>query len=362
MYFKGWKDRKGYTLGAELEARIQDKDSFELKNYSSKIRERFSDEYKEKIHQEFLECMVEFVSPVCHTSFEVIKELRDQISYLNDLIKDDDIVIATSGSHSYKIDALEHVNEKRYDDFADEYGILLSRFHICGFHIHVALESYVEAMRAYNFSLEFLPIFLALSANSPFFNGEDARLLSYRAKIFEQLPRAGQSSYFENFSKMKDLYEKMNQAGSVKSAKDIWWDVRISPRFGTLEIRVCDASHDFERLRLLIVLFQALCLFAQNQELKRIPHQILLQNRWNALRHGLDGLFQNNEVVTTVKDHFLDLVYRMEKESIFSKLGTQDDVSKLKDLAFKDLLASKQLKVYEDTKDFKEVEKLGILK
>lgn len=361
MKFNTWQNKKGYTLGAELEARIQDKNSFELKNQSSVIRQKFNTEFKEKIHQEFLECMVEFVSPVCQTSFEVIKELKKQISYLKGTIKDDDIIIATSGSHSYKVAPLPHVNEKRYDDFAIEYGILLSRFHICGFHIHVALPSSVEAMRAYNFSLEFLPIFLALSANSPYFNGEEARLLSYRAKIFEQLPRAGQSSYFENFTQMKTLYEKMNEAGSVKSTKDIWWDVRISPEFGTLEIRICDASSDFERLRLLIVLFQALCLFAQNQELSRIPHQILLQNRWNALRHGLDGVFQNNCVITTMREHFLDLLKRMEKSGIFSQLKTNNDIKNLKDLAYKDELAKKQLKVYANTEDFKEVEKLGVL-
>jgi len=360
MQFNRWKKHKGYTLGAELEARIQDKNSFELQNKSSTIRKRFSDEFKQCIHQEFLECMVEFVSPVCQTSFEVISELRKQIAYLNE-VKDDDTIIATSGSHSYEIEPLKHVNEKRYDAFADEYGILLSRFHICGFHIHVALPSSVEAMRAYNYSLEFLPIFLALSANSPFFNGEEARLLSYRAKIFEQLPRAGQSSYFENFTKMKELYENMNKAGSIQSTKDIWWDVRISPGFGTLEIRICDASHDFERLRLLIVLFQALCLFAQTQELSRIPHQILLQNRWNALRHGLNGVFQNNCVVTTVREHFLNLVKKMEENDIFSQLKSQDDIQNLKDLAKKEELAKKQLRVYEETKDFKEVEKLGIL-
>ncbi|NOX15722.1 MAG: YbdK family carboxylate-amine ligase [Epsilonproteobacteria bacterium] len=361
MKFNTWQNKKGYTLGAELEARIQDKNSLELRNQSSKLREKFSPEFKEKIHQEFLECMIEFVSPVCQTSFEVIQEIKHQILYLKNLIKDDDIIIATSGSHSYKIEPLLHVNEKRYDAFAREYGILLSRFHICGFHIHVALPSSVQAMRAYNFSLEFLPIFLALSANSPYFNGENARLLSYRAKIFEQLPRAGQSNYFENFTQMKTLYKKMYEAKSIEATKDIWWDVRISPEFGTLEIRVCDASHDFERLRLLIVLFQALCLFAQNQELSRIPHQILLQNRWNALRHGLDGIFQNNCVITTLREHFLNLVDKMEKNEIFLHLNTQEDIENLKDLACKDVLAVKQLNVYKRTKDFKEVEKLGIL-
>jgi len=361
MNFEQWRGHLGYTVGAELEARLQDKDTLELKNYSSKIRERFEPQYKEKIHQEFLECMVEFVTPVCQTSFGVINELKEQINYLKSIIKDDNLCVATSGSHSYKIDPLEYVDDKRYDAFAKEYGILLSRFHICGFHIHVALPSSVEAMRAYNFSLEFLPLFLALSSNSPYFNGENARLLSYRAKIFEQLPRAGQSSYFENFSKMRDLYIKMEKAGTIKSAKDIWWDVRISPKFGTLEIRICDASNDFERLRLLVVLFQALCLFAQNQELNRIPHQILLQNRWNALRHGLEGVFQNNDTVTTIKEHFLDLVNHMEKEGIFSQLKTNDDVEKLRELALKDELAKRQIKVYEKTNDFKEVEKLGLL-
>ena len=223
------------------------------------------------------------------------------------------------------------------------------------------MPSSVEAIRAYNFSLEFLPIFLALSSNSPFFNGEDAKLLSYRAKIFEQLPRAGQPSYFENFTKMKDLYEKMQNAGTINSAKDIWWDLRISPKFGTLEIRICDASNDFERLRLLVVLFQALSLFSQNQELKRIPHQILLQNRWNALRHGLDGVFQNNDIVTTIKEHFLDLVNRMEKEGIFTKLKTEDDIVKLKELANKEELAFRQIEIYNKTKDFKEVERLALL-
>jgi len=202
---------------------------------------------------------------------------------------------------------------------------------------------------------------LALSANSPYFNGEEAGLLSYRAKIFEQLPRAGQSSYFDDFAQMKELYEKMSKAGSIKTAKDIWWDVRISPSFGTLEIRICDASSDFDRLRLLIVLFQALCLFAQNQKLSKIPHQILLQNRWSALRHGLDGVFQNNHTITTIREHFLDLVNHMEKSGIFSQLKTQSDIENLKDLACKDELAKKQLKVYDETKDFREVEKIGVL-
>jgi len=359
MNFNKWKDHKGYTLGAELEARLQDSETFKLKEYSSKLRERFSDEYKKKIHQEFLECMVEFVTPVCNDSYEVVKELKEQIAYINSLAKEDSTVVATSGSCSLRVDPLKHVDEERYDAFAKEYGILLSRFHICGFHIHVALPSSDEALQAYNFSLEYLPIFLALSANSPFFNGEDAGLLSYRAKIFEQLPRAGLSSYFESFEEMKKLYMDMNRAGTINSIKDIWWDIRVSPNFGTLEIRICDASSDFERLRLLVVLYQALVLFAQGKEIYKIPHQILLQNRWTALRHGLDGVFQNSKKVTTIRDHYIDLLERMEREGVFEKLGTTSDIKKLKELAFEDEPAKQQLKVFKETNSLIEVEKLG---
>ncbi len=357
MNFKKWKDGKDYSLGAELEARFQDKKNYKLLNLSSKMQKLVNEKYKKRIHQEFLECMVEFVSPICKNSQEVIDELQDSIRYFLSL--SDTFLLSISGSYSLPVNPLKHVDEQRYDSFANEYGILLSRFHICGFHIHVGMPTSDDALKAYNVTLEYLPVFLALSANSPFFNGEFTGLLSYRAKLFEQLPRAGLSSYFDTFEDMKDLYEKMYKAGTLKSHKDIWWDVRISPVFKTLEIRICDASNDFERLRLLINLFQALCLYSKEIELKKIPYQILLQNRWNAARHGLDGNFQNNDKICTIREHFLDLLKNMEKKSIFSKLNTDKSIEKLKNLAYEDELAKKKIRTFEKYKNLLNVEKLG---
>ncbi|NPA73641.1 MAG: YbdK family carboxylate-amine ligase [Epsilonproteobacteria bacterium] len=360
MYFEPWENAKAYSIGAELEARFQDKDSFELKDYSTKILSKIDEKYKKRIHQEFLECMVEFVTPVCETPKEAIKELKNDISYLLSL--SDDFVLTTSGSYSLKVDPLKHIDDPRYDAFAKEYGILLSRFHICGFHIHIGMPSSDEALQAYNTTLEYLPIFLALSANSPFFNGEFTGLLSYRAKLFEQLPRAGLSSYFDSYEDMRNLYLTMHKAGTLQSHKDIWWDVRISPVFKTLEIRICDASNDFERLELLIYLFQALSLYAQKKPLEKIPHQILLQNRWNAAKHGLDGLFQTNNKICTVREHFLDLLETMENEGIFSQLNTTDSIPRLKELASKDELARKEIKEYQKNSDLLKVEKMGEVK
>ncbi len=317
IYFEKWSKQKGYTLGAELEVRIHNPKDMTLQNSSSSIMKQIDKKYRDFIHPEFLECMVEFVSPVCNTSTEVIDTLSNQISYLSQIGERTNFILATSGSHAYKVEPLLHVNEKRYDDFAQEYGRLLSRFHICGFHIHVAMPTSDEALKAYNTTLEYLPLFLALSANSPFYDGEDTRLLSYRAKLFEQLPRAGLSGYFDSYEDMRNLYKTMYKAGSITSHKDIWWDVRISPKFKTLEIRICDASNDFERLKLLIDLFQALCMYSQTEKLSKIPHQILLQNRWNAARHGLDGVFQNNRVITTIRKHLFDLIENMEKMVYF---------------------------------------------
>ncbi len=357
MRFERWEDGNHYSLGAELEARFQDKKSYKLLNLSSKMQKAIDEKYKKRIHQEFLECMVEFVTPVCKNSFEIIKKLQSDIKYFLSLSSE--FLLSISGSYSPPVDPLKHIDESRYDLFADEYGILLSRFHICGFHIHIGLPSSDEALKAYNITLEYLPIFLALSANSPFFNGEFTGLLSYRAKLFEQLPRAGLPSYFNSFNDMKDLYKKMYKAGTIKSYKDIWWDVRISPVFKTLEIRICDAGNDFERLRLLVNLFQALCLYSKESELKKIPHQILLQNRWNAARYGLDGIFQNNNKICTIREHFLDLLENMEKKSIFDNLNTGNSLESLRNLALKEELAKKQIKAYNKNNNFLDIEKLA---
>ncbi|WP_024955842.1 carboxylate-amine ligase [Sulfurospirillum arcachonense] len=363
MNFKKWSNKKAFTVGSELEVRIQDAHDYTLKEISSKIMPLVPHDLKNNVQQEFLECMLEFVSPVCTCAFEITNYLQQYIQVVSKLGKEQDFILATSGAHSYKIDFLDAVKNKRYKKFSKEYGLLLKKFHICGFHIHIGLSSSDEALHVYNYMLDKLPLFLALSANSPFFDGQDTGLLSYRTQLFNQLPRAGVPEYFDSFEDITNMYSNLKKAGIIDSASDLWWDLRISPKFHTLEIRICDANNDFQRLEDLINFYQALCFYALNQKIEKLPHQILKQNKWNATRHGLEGNYQNNSFTCkSIKEYILELIDQMQEEKVFEKLNIKDEfITRLKNRVHKKVQAQIQQDIFAKTKDLQEVEKLGIL-
>jgi len=217
--------------------------------------------------------------------------------------------------------------------------------------------------KLYSYMLDKLPLFLALSANSTFFDGEDSGLLSYRTQLFAQLPRAGIPAYFENYKEMQDVYETLKDSGVVESFSDLWWDIRISPNFGTLEIRICDACNDFDRLEDMINFYQALCFYASTQKVQKLPYQVLVQNKWNAARHGFAGVYHSpNFKRTKIKDYFLILINDMKEKKVFEKLNIEDKyIKRLESRADEKSLAAIQKEVFSDTNSLFEVEKLGIL-
>lgn len=362
MHFINWTDKSSYTLGAELEVRIHDPDSFNLKEYSSQILPLLSKSLKPHVHQEFLECMLEFVTPVCDSADEVIEHIQSCIKEVNTLAYEHNFTLATSGSHAFVVDHLKHIPKQRYELIAQEFGVILRRFHICGFHIHVGFKTGDEALRAYNYILAQLPLFLALSANSPYFYGEDTGLESYRVKMFDQLSRAGIPNYFENFDEIQNTYSILAEAGTITTYNDIWWDLRISPKFGTLEIRICDASNDFDRLKALIHLYQAMALLSGEDSREQLPYQVLKQNKWNAARHGLDGKFHDLDGSMSMREYLEKQIIKMEERQIFQRLDIKlCDVKKLKSFLHVPSLSTKQREIYAQTKSLMEVEKYGRL-
>ncbi len=363
MDFKTWKNEKAFSVGAELEVRIQNTKSLILEDYSSQIMPLLPDSIKSNIHQEFLECMVEIVSPVCESSSQIVEYIKFYIKSLLEIGKKKGFILSTSGSHSYKVEHLKSVQSRRYRAFSKEYGLLLKKFHICGFHIHVGLSSSDDALHTYNYMLDKLPIFLALSVNSPFFDGEDSGLLSYRTQLFAQLPRAGVPEYFDSYEDISSMFETLKRCRSVESCSDLWWDLRISPKFKTVEIRICDATNDFDRLEDFINFYQAICFYGLNKKVKKLPHQILQQNKWNATRHGFDGMYQNSSTCNSIREYFLDLIDKMQKDSVFDKLSISPmHIQRLRDRAHQTSLAIRQKEVYLKTSSLYEVEKLGVFK
>jgi len=341
------------TVGVELEVRLVDAKTMAPTNRSPYLFEHLPETLTPHIHKELLQSMIEIVTPVCQDATEAADFIMEALHTLRTIGEPEGIALAALAVHPFehKEDS-KRFHDPRYDVLAEELQIVLKNFLISGLHIHVALPDEVAAIRGYNASIRYLPLFLALSANSPFALGEDTGLQSYRSKIFERLPRAGIPEHFETYTEYCTLIDRLFESGTIESIKDVWWDVRIHQTFGTIELRVCDAFYDRERLRLITLLYQALIRYAADRPVEKTFQQITKQNKWNALRHGLDGQFIDYQHNGTIREALLRLIQEMEDADIFTTLNATHDVAKLIQLAHEETIAEKLRRVYQESGDF----------
>jgi len=175
-----------YTVGVELEIRLIDNRNMKPINRSPYIFHHLPAWLKPNIHKELLQSMLEVVTPVCGSAAEAAGFVTKALKVLAQIGKNDDIALAALATHPFeRKEDNEIVHDPRYEAFAQELQIVLKNFLISGLHMHIAMPDENAAIRAYNTSIKYLPLFVALSANSPFTLGEDTGLRSYRNKIFE---------------------------------------------------------------------------------------------------------------------------------------------------------------------------------
>ncbi|MBE0496696.1 MAG: hypothetical protein IBX45_09820 [Campylobacterales bacterium] len=360
MDFLPWKEGAAYQLSAELEVRLHEEGDMHLVSAAPLVLDALPLDVLPHVHPEYLASLLELTTPVCSSPLEVRQFLETLVHQTVQCAAKFGVVVATSGVHALPCDDVRLVDSLHYRAFSHEYGILLRKFTICGLHLQVRLPSSDDALRAYNVALEYLPVFIALGANSAFFDGEETGLLGYRSKLFEQLPLAGMPGYFDEYYEMGELYRALVASQAIESLRDVMWEVRINPTLGALEMRACDASNDFVRIELLSVLFQALCAYAQCKSGQWLHRQMLEQNRWNAIRHGLDGVFQGKEKVEILRTYARAWIEEMEEMGIFAQLGTQAYVSKLLLLLDHPTPAHLQKECFEKHRCLSEVERLGL--
>lgn len=361
MKFKSWKSKPALSLGTELEIRFSDKTSKKLSYCAEKIKKDLPRDLKKYVHDEFSPCLLEVVTPICKNANECVNFLEKTTKTISNIANSHNANVVASGIYPASHKDFKILNDKRYEEIREEFGILLNDFSICGLHIHVGFSSSKKALMAYNLLINYSPIFICLLANSPFFDFKDTKLLSYRLCVFDKLSRSGIAPYFSTYKKMQKEYEKYYEAKIIKSQNDIWWDLRIKPEFGTLELRISDSVSDMKRLKVAIMLYQALCLYAQKAKFNPISRQVLKQNRFNAIRYGFDGYMYETKR-ETFRDFTLDLINKMQKEKIFEKLKIQKEVALIKEYIKKPNLAQTQLNLYKKTKDFDKILDFGVIK
>ncbi len=358
MKFKNFKNGRSFSIGMELELRILHAKDFSFANEYEYFKSNISSKYKKYITPELLQSMIEINTPVFENFQQLEKFLKGVIDELNKIAKRKNLILHTSGANTLEQKNIKIVENKRYKKICDIYGALMDEFFICGTHIHVGFEDFNKALKAYNFSLKYLPMFVAIGANSPFFNGKNTKIHSYRTKIFDRLSRASIPQYFNSYKQMKKCYDILYETGSIESAKDIWWDIRIQDRLKTIEFRIVDGINDFDRLEILVGLARGISILAQKKKYEKMFAQVLKENMWNATRYSMDANFIQNGKKEKIRKAILDLVDELYLENIVDK----SFVKKAQKVVKKPSMAQKMLKKYEKSKDLKEVAKMGILK
>lgn len=352
------------TLGVEIELQLIDAEGYNLCSRATEVLNATA--HLEKIKQEFYLSTIEVNTSKCLTAQDVEDDLYATLASLQLATKDLGILFSTTGSHPFsKYSDWVVSPTTRYQELIDRNQWLTRRMSVYGLHVHIGMASGEDCIRFNNFFMYFLPHLLALSSSSPFWQGIDTGLASCRPTTYEALPTAGQPYHVRTWKEFEDLYKSLKLCGSIKSLKDLWWDLRPSPGFGTLEIRVCDGAATLSETLALVALIHTLAYwFADNgswlESVAYPPYWLSRENKWRAIRYGLDAeLVVNTEGKTKLMRE--DINEWIEKLNPYIKqLNYQTYFSTLKMIMNSGTSSERQRKVFAHNLCLKDIVKHNV--
>jgi carboxylate-amine ligase len=331
-----------WSLGVEEELMILDAGSYE----QVAGVEHFVRETKDgRLKTELFASVVELNTNVCASAAEALDALRTLRAEAIGTAEAHGLAVAAAGSHPLSIPEEQPIaNEERYRRFVDYAGVTARRQGVNGLHVHVGMPSPEACFGVLEGILPWLPLVLALSANSPYLAGRDTGMLSIRAELLGMLPRSGAPPPFGSYEGWERFVDRMKRSG-LALADDytsFWWDVRPHPRFGTLEIRMPDQPTSLARSGAFIALLQALCRTVADEDVAPAGRGDYQQNRWAAARFGprAELLHPDGERVASVPELWAELV-----ELIIPALGELEAGGLLQPLASERCEADEQLEV-----------------
>lgn len=281
------------TLGVEIELQIIDPITLNLASRAVPLLKAGG--HIKGLKAEIYQSMVEINTTKCNNVQDIEADLTESLAALHELGQKQDILFATTGCHPYSRYADNIVsNSTRYQELLDRNQWISRRITIFSTHVHIGMKSGEDFIRFNNFFLHFMPHLVALSASSPFWQGEDTGLMACRPCIFESLPTAGQPYKVNNWQEFESLYQTLRKCNSIRSLKDLWWDMRPSPSYGTLEIRICDGTASLAETTAIVAYIHLLAhWFNDNGDwINYVPtpqRWLSRENKWRAMRYGLDA-------------------------------------------------------------------------
>jgi len=353
-----------YTLGVEEEYQLLDGQTLDLVQHIETMLDAVAGhELEERINPELMQSVIEITTPVCRTPADVMQELVKLRSYVIEVAHGQGMRVGSAGTHPFSLFERQRITAKdRYRALIDQMQYIARRELIFGMHVHVAVDDPEKAIKVVNGLLPHIAPLLALSASSPFWRGEPTGLASSRQMVFSAFPRSGPPPRFRDYADYAEVVGQLESSGCISDYTSIWWDIRLHPRLGTVEIRICDAVTRVEDAVAIAAYCQALVkqLSETYEAGEEIPshHRILTsENKWLAARYGLEAPVMDLATGARNRVPVAQLIRRTltEIEPHARELGSDRELEGIGEILARGNGADRQLRVFNANRDIAEV-------
>lgn len=324
------------TLGVEWEFALVDAETRDLSNRAGDVIAHLGE--NPHVHKELLRNTVEIVTGICDTVDEAVADLRSTLTSTREIVRHQGMDLFCAGTHPFAT-----WSTQKFTD-APRYAELIKRTQwwgrqmlIWGVHVHVGVSSAHKVMPIISSLLNHYPHLLALSASSPYWEGDDTGYASNRAMMFQQLPTAGLPFQFQTWREFERFVHDQKTTGIIDHINEVRWDIRPSPHLGTVEVRICDGVSNLRELSALVALTHCLIVdldrrLDAGEQLPVMPPWHVQENKWRAARYGLDAIVildadSNERLVTEDLD---DLLTRLQP--VAESLHCADELAAVADI------------------------------
>lgn len=355
------------TIGIELELQLVDANTFALSNSIEDVLANMPAGRSQDVKHELMQSYLEINTGICHNVAEAMDDLRGKLEQLEKVTDALNLKLFWGATHPFSIwqDQRITVND-RYQRLVELMQDVARQLVTFGLHVHVGVDTGDKAVMVCDRMLRHLPLLLALSSNSPFWQGRCTGLHSSRMKVMEGLPTAGLPQQMRNYSEYVWLINHLVDTGFINTIREIWWDIRPHHNFGTVEIRVCDMPANLNQVAALTALIHCL-VTTINDQIEEGTYQLeyhpmmVQQNKWRATRFGGDARLVDTDTyqqqsVQEVTNHLVELLHPQAET-----LHCPDELESARHLPAQ-TGAKQQLAIYQDSRDGAEVVKRMLIK
>ncbi|WP_281167614.1 carboxylate-amine ligase [Thermodesulfatator atlanticus] len=341
----------------ELELEIISRKTFNLTPKGPLLISRAPKWLRPYLKPEAYQSMVELVTPVCETLSEAEAFITQSLHELEKMCQEEDTFWLAASLHPFARALEQKVwGKKRYLRIFEELQIIGRRFIAQGLHVHLGMPDVNAALRVYHVLRLYLPLFLALSTSSPFYEAHPTGFHSYRTKLFEVLPLAGLPRSFYSWEEFESLIHLLTRLKIVEGLRDLWWDIRFQPALGTVEVRICDAPGRLSDIFAIAALMQAMAAkYLHEKPSPGIPYETISFGKWQAARHGICGSMI--EPISLKRKDFATVAENLlkELEPYAQSLGSREYLARVGKILERKPISFMMLALFERGANFPEI-------